>query len=102
MFLTSLNSHQAVRRQNFRRLRRPGTLLALVMAAGAAFAADPQSDLAFFESKIRPLLSEHCYSCHGTGVEKLQGGLYLDSLDGLLKGGDSGPAIVAGDPEHSL
>jgi len=60
------------------------------------------ADLAFFESKIRPLLAEHCYSCHSAKAEKLKGGLHVDSLEGLLKGGDNGPAIVPGDTEKSL
>src|SRR6185295_18840696 len=53
----------------------------------------------FFESKIRPLLAERCLGCH---AKDEQGGLRLDSRDRIVKGGDSGPAIVAGDPAHSL
>jgi cytochrome c553 len=60
------------------------------------------ADLAFFESKIRPLLAEHCYSCHSAKAEKLKGGLYVDSLEGLLQGGDSGPALVPGEAAKSL
>jgi mono/diheme cytochrome c family protein len=56
----------------------------------------------FFEKKIRPLLVEHCYQCHSRDSEKLKGGLLLDSRDGVLKGGETGPAIVPGDPEKSL
>jgi mono/diheme cytochrome c family protein len=59
-------------------------------------------DLEFFEKKIRPLLTERCYSCHSAKAEKLKGGLYVDSHEGLLKGGDSGAALVAGDPKKSL
>jgi mono/diheme cytochrome c family protein len=53
----------------------------------------------FFESKVRPILVESCFECH-TDDEK--GGLRLDSRDRILKGGESGPAIVVGDPEKSL
>jgi mono/diheme cytochrome c family protein len=56
----------------------------------------------FFENHIRPLFAEHCYKCHSASAEKLKGGLGLDTRDGLLKGGDSGPAVVPGDPEKSL
>ena len=56
----------------------------------------------FFDKKIRPLLVEHCYKCHSAQSEKAKGGLLLDTLDGLLKGGDTGPVIVAGEPERSL
>ena len=59
-----------------------------------------QSD--FFENKIRPILVNNCYKCHSQQAPKLKGGLSLDSRDGLLKGGDTGPAIVPGDPEKSL
>lgn len=59
--------------------------------------------IAFFEQRIRPVLVEHCYSCHSTEAKKLKGGLYLDSKAGWEKGGDSGaPAIVPGKPEASL
>ena len=51
----------------------------------------------FFDKKIRPLLVEHCYKCHSAQSEKAKGGLLLDTRDGLLKGGDTGPVIVAGE-----
>lgn len=60
------------------------------------------SQTEFFENKVRPVLSKHCYKCHSAEATKVKGGLYLDSRDGVLKGGDSGPAIVPGDPEKSL
>ena len=56
----------------------------------------------FFERKIRPVLSENCFSCHSSEAKSLKANLLLDSLQGLLKGGDTGPAIVPGDPEKSL
>ncbi len=61
--------------------------------------------LAFFESKIRPVLVEKCYGCHSAEAKakgKLKGGLYLDTREGLLAGGDTGPAIIAGNPSKSL
>ena len=60
------------------------------------------ADLEFFESKVRPLLSKHCYKCHGPDEEEPDGGLIVGSRKALLAGGDSGPAIVAGHPEKSL
>ncbi|HEX5177257.1 MAG TPA: DUF1549 domain-containing protein, partial [Chthoniobacteraceae bacterium] len=54
----------------------------------------------FFEKKIRPVLAAECYDCHAG--EKKKGGLQLDSRDGLLAGGDTGPAIIPGDPGKSL
>ena len=56
----------------------------------------------FFEKKIRPLLAERFYPCHSARAGKASGGLTLDSRDGLLRGGDSGPSLVPGDPDHSL
>ncbi|MBI3413984.1 MAG: DUF1549 domain-containing protein [Verrucomicrobia bacterium] len=56
----------------------------------------------FFEQKIRPVLVERCYSCHSRESEKVKGGLLLDTREGLLKGGETGPAIISGDPEKSL
>jgi hypothetical protein len=53
----------------------------------------------FFESKVRPILANNCYTCH-TGAKS--GGLRLDSREALLKGGKSGPAVVPGSPEQSL
>lgn len=57
-------------------------------------------DREFFESKIRPLLVEHCYECH-SGKES-HGGLKLDTRDSWMEGGDTGPAIVPSQPEESL
>lgn len=57
---------------------------------------------AFFESKIRPLLVQYCYDCHGPDSGKGEADLRLDSLEGFVKGGKSGPALVAGQPSQSL
>lgn len=54
----------------------------------------------FFEKHVRPLLATHCYECHAQ--KKQSGNLRLDHHSFLLKGGDTGPAIVPGDPESSL
>jgi cytochrome c553 len=59
--------------------------------------------LEFFEKQIRPVLVENCYSCHSAQAKKPQGGLFVDSIEGMLKGGASGePAVIPGDPEKSL
>lgn len=55
----------------------------------------------FFEKNIRPLFVENCYKCHSIEGERIRGGLRLDSLEGMLSGGDSGPALIPGDPEKS-
>ena len=74
----------------------------LVNAAAPRTESPSPDDLAFFENKIRPLLVDHCYSCHSAKSNKKKGGLSLDSRQGVLTGGDSGPAIVIGDPDKSL
>jgi hypothetical protein len=77
----------------------------LVLAASAPAATTPtptSAQLDFFESKIRPVLAEHCYKCHSAGAEKIKGGLTLDTRDGVARGGDSGPALVPGKPADSL
>ncbi len=55
----------------------------------------------FFETTIRPLLADNCHACHSARVGTPFGGLRLDSRDGLLAGGDSGPVIVPGRPDQS-
>ena len=56
----------------------------------------------FFESKIRPVLVTKCVKCHAAEAEKAKGGLVVDTREGLLKGGDTGPAVVPGDIDESL
>ena len=63
-------------------------------------AADNPAALRFFEQKIRPLLSDQCFKCHGEKKQKAE--LRLDGLHFILEGGDGGPAVVPGDPAQSL
>ncbi len=69
----------------------------LVVAEQPPAAGD---QLAVYSGKIRPLLAERCFSCHG-GL-KQEAGLRLDTVALMLAGGDSGPAVVKGDPAASL
>ncbi len=71
-----------------------------VLAADAP--APTAEGVEFFEQHIRPALVEYCYKCHSADAEKLKGELLLDTRDGVLKGGESGPALVPGKPEDSL
>src|SRR5215218_11337217 len=77
-----------------------GALLAWLAAPALAMAAQPDG-VAFFEQKIRPVLVKECYSCHSAEARKVKGGLRLDTRAGVLKGGDSGPAVVPGKPDES-
>ncbi|HBN75587.1 MAG TPA: xanthan lyase, partial [Planctomycetaceae bacterium] len=60
-----------------------------------------QSEVEFFEKKIRPVLVKHCYECHSVEASAVKGGLLLDSREGLLAGGDSGPSLVPGKSAES-
>ena len=62
-------------------------------------AAQSTNSAEFFETRIRPLLAEKCFACH---TQSRLGGMRIDSRETLLKGGNSGPAIVPGSPEQSL
>ena len=79
---------------------------ALCAASAPVFAnaADPApkptaAQLDYFETKVRPVLADHCYSCHGP--KKQSAGLRLDTVAGLKAGADNGPILVPGDPAKS-
>jgi hypothetical protein len=74
-------------------------LLTLIVAT-VTRAEDPRA-VEFFEKKVRPILIEHCLECHGAEGKKVKGGLRLIGRAELLKGGDSGPAVVPGEPAKS-
>jgi hypothetical protein len=77
--------------------------LALGVTASAAVTAEPTKEqLEFFESKVRPILADRCYSCHSLEQGKSKGGLTLDTKPGWEKGGDEGPVIKPGDVDGSL
>ena len=77
-------------------------LLGLSCLSGALLAqssAGTPEQKEFFESRIRPVLAQNCFACH---TNSQMGGLRLDSREGVIKGGKSGPAVVPGDPEKSM
>ena len=80
--------------------RRFAPTLMLVSLAGIPVRAADDADE--FESKIRPILVEHCAKCHSRSAAKLKGDLSLDGRDMMLRGGATGPALVPGDPDGSL
>ncbi|MFM8494566.1 MAG: DUF1553 domain-containing protein [Planctomycetia bacterium] len=83
------------------RLRAVALFIALnaVLPHGALPAAARGDDAAFFEEKVRPVLATRCLSCHSDTQQKA--GLRLDSLVGMLRGGESGAAVVPGEPGES-
>ncbi|MBI1914771.1 MAG: PSD1 domain-containing protein [Planctomycetes bacterium] len=87
------------------RLMAPIALAVAVAApaagAGQAAARADATAVEFFEKKVRPLLAGYCYNCHSANNNS-QGGLRVDDRNGLLQGGNGGPAVVPGHPEKSL
>ena len=84
------------------------TILVAAVAVGRGIDEDfPTSNpidergLEHFESRIRPILVEHCLQCHGDDPESLKGGLDLSTAAGLRRGGESGPVLLAGNPAES-
>jgi len=76
-------------------------VVCLVLAFGGAVtgrAADPGEQ--HFIDRVKPLLESRCVSCHGP--DKAKAGLRLDSREAALKGGETGPAVVPGQPSSSL
>lgn len=69
------------------------------LAGGAVFAAEAAT---IFEKQVRPLFEAKCFDCHSSRADELKGNLKLDSLEEILKGGASGPAISPGDLENSF
>ncbi len=86
--------------QYFRKFKFALTILLPWMLAG--WVAQAGEDFEFFEKNIRPVLVERCYKCHSEKAEKIRGGLRLDSKAHLLKGGETGPAMIPGETEKSL
>ena len=87
-------------RRHLNRALLPCGLLVLALANGAANGAEATAaGIEQFERKIRPLLAEQCYKCHGE--EKQKGGLRLDSPAAIAAGGETGPVIVTGKPADS-
>ena len=86
----------------FPTMKRLPILLALLTST-VAFATEDDAKreaMAFFEKDVRPILSNRCYECHGT--KKKKGSLRMDNIGYMKTGGDSGPALVPGDPDKSL
>src|SRR5437762_12728905 len=86
------------------RLQRSASFLPILAALflNFGFAATPEpsrEQVKFFEEKVRPILAENCYKCHGS--DKQKGSLRLDVREAALAGGESGPVIVPGKPDQS-
>ena len=84
------------------------SLISVLLPAALAHGEEPNTEkpnakgIALFEKQIKPVLVKHCYKCHSKNGKKVEGGLELDSPAGMLRGGDSGPALVSHQVEKSL
>jgi hypothetical protein len=84
-------------------LRRLAFYLLIAISLGSQQCpADEARDVEFYETRIRPLLVRHCYECHSEQAKKSEGGLLLDRRSGWLEGGDTGKAVLPGEPSESL
>src|SRR4051812_5076990 len=80
------------------------TLLGLGIAARAeepeaAELPPPAKGRVDFDAQIKPILQDRCLNCHARG--KAKGGLSLETREAVLRGGESGPAVVVGKSEES-
>jgi hypothetical protein len=94
------SSHSGLSHAMLTRCRCLIVLVGVVLWPGISHTQE--SGVEFFETKIRPVLVEHCYKCHSRKAGKERGGLLLDTREALRRGGDNGPAIVSGKPGASL
>lgn len=81
------------------------TIILFAIMSGVAWGEDQEltaEQVAFFESKIRPVLADACYECHSNEGGRVKGGLALDTRHAMMLGGDSGSVVEPGDPENSL
>src|SRR5436190_7116230 len=77
----------------------------VLIGLGCSFIAGAQTQqlsAEYFETKVRPVFAAKCYACHSDKSGRAQGGLWLDSVQGIKQGGNSGPLIDTADPERSL
>ena len=61
-----------------------------------------ETGIQFFEKNIKSVLTTQCYSCHSSNSKDVKGGLSLDTRQGILNGGDSGPSVVPGKTDESI
>lgn len=83
-------------------LRFAGMAAFVALAQPRARAESDRAGVEFFEKHIRPVLVRECYECHSANSDSVMSGLRLDTADGMLKGGDNGPAVIPGNAKNSL
>ena len=78
------------------------SVLTTILFLLASTVSAQENGIQFFEKNIRPVLNTQCYSCHSSNSKDVKGGLSLDTRQGILNGGDSGPSVVPGKIDESL
>ena len=78
---------------------RTALILGILLLSASASAEDAKTQ---FEKTIRPLFERKCFQCHSSKADELKGNLKLETIELILKGGDQGPAVVAGDKDSFL
>ena len=83
--------------------RRLAVCCSVILLVPSAQAVESESSkIEFFERKIRPVLVKHCYECHSSDADLIQGGLRVDDAGAMKRGGDSGAVVSPGEPDSSL
>ena len=77
-------------------------ILTITLFLSASTVLSQENGIQFFEKNIRPVLTTQCYSCHSSTSKDVKGGLSLDTRQGILNGGDSGPSVVPNKIDESL
>ena len=79
----------------------PLLVMGFFLASASLASGQDSSKLEYFEKHVRPILVNHCHACHSAET-KPAGGLRVDDRNGLVVGGNNGPAIVPGKPNEGL
>jgi cytochrome c553 len=82
-------------------MRKTVAVLVISAFAAASRGAEDPAKIEFFEKRVRPVLVDNCYNCHSANTNA-KGGLRVDDRNGLLHGGNSGAAVIPGQPDKSL
>ncbi len=77
-------------------------IIAIILSLVASKVLPQENGTQFFEKNIRPVLNKQCYSCHSSNSKNVKGSLSLDTRQGILNGGDSGPSVVPGNVDESI
>src|SRR4029434_9692240 len=81
--------------------QRPARYLGIILSAAIASCANAADPAVEFNRDVRPILTDHCFQCHGPDEKQRKSNLRLDMSDGSSPARDGGPVVVDGHPEKS-